>query len=171
MIKFLALFLLLTINTVAADSFDAGALQGLGDTRYHLFESKTLGHPLHIYVRVPESPEQNPEQTFPTVYLLDGGVNFPLLSSYYHYLRISEELPEMLLVGISYGSDTFDGGNYQFLSRCDKSDLITELILFMCLSLCDTTGKGLVQAIDFIFVGALLCQHSFIKVEIFLMCR
>ena len=47
------------------------------------------------------------------VYLLDGGVTFPLLSAYYHYLLIGEELPELILVGISYGSDRFAEGNYR----------------------------------------------------------
>ena len=94
----------------AGDGFDEGKLQGLGDTRYHLFESEALGHPLHLYVRQPASGEQGP---FPVVYLLDGGVNYPLLSAYYHYLRIGEELPELVLVGISYGSDRFEDGNYR----------------------------------------------------------
>jgi predicted alpha/beta superfamily hydrolase len=110
---FVILLLLLQALTLHAETFDPSKLQGLGDTRYHLFESEKLGHALHVYVRVPEGASQNSGRQFPTVYLLDGGINFPLLSSYYHYLRIAEELPEMILVGISYGSDTFDGGNYR----------------------------------------------------------
>ena len=110
---YLLILLLLHAVPVPADSFDASRLQGLGDTRYHPFESEALGHPLHIYVRVPESSAKEPQRRYPTVYLLDGGVNFPLLSSYYHYLRLGEEVPEMLIVGISYGSDRFEGGNYR----------------------------------------------------------
>ena len=105
--------LLLLANALPADSFDPSKLQGLGDTRYHAFESETLGHPLHIYVRVPEGAAQNPGRRYPTVYLLDGGIHYPLLSAYYHYLRLDEELPELMLVGISYGSDTFEGGNFR----------------------------------------------------------
>jgi predicted alpha/beta superfamily hydrolase len=112
-IRLLALSLLLSANALPADSFDPSRLQGLGVTRYHAFDSGTLGHPLHIYVRVPESAAQNPGRRYATIYLLDGGINFPLLSSYYHYLRLGEELPELMLVGISYGSDTFDGGNFR----------------------------------------------------------
>lgn len=113
MIRILALFLLFNAYALPADSFDPDGLQGLGDTRYHSFQSKTLGHALHVYVRVPGGVVQNPDQKFPTVYLLDGGINFPLLSSYYHYLRIGEEVPEMILVGLSYGSDRFEGGNFR----------------------------------------------------------
>ncbi len=113
MIRILALTLLFLANAASADSFDPAKLQGLGDTRYHAFESQTLGRTLHAYVRLPESAVNHPDRRYPTVYLLDGGINFPLLSSFYHYLRIGNELPELILVGLSYGSDTFDGGNYR----------------------------------------------------------
>jgi predicted alpha/beta superfamily hydrolase len=101
------------IGSVTADSVDTAQMQGIGDISYHLFESETLGHPLHLFVRVPVSDPESDQRTYPTVYLLDGGVNFPLLSSYYHYLLLAEEIPEMILVGISYGSDTFEGGNFR----------------------------------------------------------
>lgn len=102
--------LLLAAPPGQAAKFDPDKLQGLGDTRYHPFDSETLGHPLHLFVRVPDGGAEGP---FPVVYLLDGGVNFPLLSAYYHYLRMAGEVPELVLVGLSYGSDTFEGGNYR----------------------------------------------------------
>ncbi|MEJ2400259.1 MAG: alpha/beta hydrolase-fold protein [Xanthomonadales bacterium] len=107
------LFLLAGVSPPAlgAESFDARFLQGLGDTRYHRLESEVLDRPLHVYVRVPE-PE-SPARRYPTVFVLDGGAFFPLLSAYYHALRWGEEVPEMIVVGISYGSDRFKGGNYR----------------------------------------------------------
>lgn len=110
----LLLTLLLAIcgGAPAADPADLSFLQGLGETRYHRLESDSLGRPLHIHVRVPEATGGS-AGALPAVYLLDGGLNFPLLSAYYHYLRIGEELPELILVGISYGSDRFDEGNYR----------------------------------------------------------
>jgi hypothetical protein len=113
LISTLVLALLLHPIPLRADSFDPSKLQGLGDTRYQMFESETLGHALHLYVRVPESSEKSPDQRYPTIYLLDGGINYPLMSAYYHYLRLGEEIPEMILVGISYGSDRFKGGNFR----------------------------------------------------------
>ena len=94
-----------------ADAFNTRYLQGLGDVRYQRLDSNVLDRPLHLYVRVPES--ESPEERFPVVYLLDGGAFFPLLSAYYHALRWGEEVPKMVLVGISYGSDRFKGGNYR----------------------------------------------------------
>jgi len=108
--SFLALF---SLETACAETFDTSKLQGLGDTRYHALKSESVGRDLHIYVRVPDSASENPDRRYPTAYLLDGGVTYPLLSSYYHYLRFTEEIPELIVVGISYGSDTFEGGNYR----------------------------------------------------------
>lgn len=114
------LLLLLTASATArAGDFDTSMLQGLGDTRYHRFESDTLERPLHLYVRVPDS---NTGEPLPVVYLLDGGITYPLLSAYYHYLRLGDELPEMVLVGISYGSDRFEGGNYRSSDFTAPSD-------------------------------------------------
>ena len=97
----------------AADPFDTRYLQGLGDTRYQRLDSEVLGRPLHLYVRVPEADPQAPDRRYPVVYVLDGGAFFPLLSAYYHALRWGEEVPQLILVGISYGSDRFAGGNYR----------------------------------------------------------
>ena len=104
---------LLAASSAGAENLDRSGLQGLGDTRYLPYQSETLGRRLHLYVRLPRPEEGSPVRRYPAVYMLDGGVNFPMLSAYYHNLRFGEEVPEMVLVGISYGSDTFEGGNYR----------------------------------------------------------
>jgi predicted alpha/beta superfamily hydrolase len=109
----LAIVLSMCAPPAPAADFDTGKLHGLGEVHFHLLESATLGRPLHIYVRIPDGANDNPSRRFPAVYLLDGGTSFPLLSGWYHYLRFGEEVPEMLLVGISYGSDSFESGNFR----------------------------------------------------------
>ena len=96
-------------------------MQGLGDTRYLKVDSETLGRPFHIYIMLPEEYEQNPDEKYPTIYLLDGGILFPLLSAYYRYLNFSEEVPDAIIVGISYGSDSFEGGNFRSTDYTAKS--------------------------------------------------
>jgi predicted alpha/beta superfamily hydrolase len=112
-VALLFLSLGLSLPARGAEPADLRYLQGLGDTRYHRLDSATLERPLHVYVRVPEADPDAPGRRYPVVYLLDGGTFFPLLSAYYHALRWGEELPELVLVGISYGSDRFEGGNYR----------------------------------------------------------
>ncbi len=96
---------------VAANGTDTRHLQGLGDTRYLAFDSDGLGRRLHVYVMLPEGYDDKPTSSYPTVYLLDGGNLFPMLVPYYGYLRFAGEIPEAIVVGISYGSDSFEGGN------------------------------------------------------------
>ncbi len=52
--------------------------------------------------------------------LLDGGALFPLLSSYYRYLNFGE-MPEAIIVGISYGTDDFEEGNNRSTDYTAKS--------------------------------------------------
>ncbi len=109
---FYAALLLLAVSAASAGE-DLQFLHGLGDTRYHHVESKGIGRGYHVYVMLPDGYEQAPDESYPTVYLLDGGALFPLLSAYYGYLNFGEDIPDAIIVGISYGSDSFEGGNYR----------------------------------------------------------
>ncbi len=88
-------------------------LQGLGDTRYEKIDSEFVGRSYHLFVMLPEGYDDAADKAYPTIYLLDGGELFPLLTAYYRYLNRGEEIPDSIIVGISYGSDSFDGGNYR----------------------------------------------------------
>jgi predicted alpha/beta superfamily hydrolase len=104
--------LLLSSFVAFSDSLDTELLQSLGEVKYHELKSEKLGRPLHIFVDLPEDYHAS-EQSYPVVYLLDGGNTFPLMASYHHYLRFGEEAPAIIIVGISYGADTFKEGNWR----------------------------------------------------------
>lgn len=104
--------LLLSSLASRADSLDSDLLQSLGEVKYHELKSVQLGRSLHIFVDLPED-YLTAEQNYPTVYLLDGGNTFPLMAAYHHYLRFGDEAPAVILVGISYGADTFKEGNWR----------------------------------------------------------
>ncbi|WP_292288947.1 alpha/beta hydrolase-fold protein, partial [Marivita sp.] len=72
--------------------------------------SETLGRDLHVYVRVPQSYEAS-DEVWPVIYLLDGGILFPMLVPYHFMLTIDEIAPEAIIVGISYGGLGFANGN------------------------------------------------------------
>jgi predicted alpha/beta superfamily hydrolase len=105
--------LLVLAGAPAAAAMDARHLQGLGDTRYHHVESAAVGRGYHVYVMLPHGYEGTGGTRYPTVYLLDGGELFPLMAAYYRYLRFGEEVPDTIIVGISYGGDTFEKGNFR----------------------------------------------------------
>jgi len=114
------LFCLLA-SPVLGSNIDPSLLQGLGDVRYHEYESTGLDRTFHVFVRLPEEYDFS-EGTLPTVYLLDGGITFPLLSAYYRYLRLGEEVPISILVGIAYGTDDWQQGNKRSTDYTAPSD-------------------------------------------------
>ena len=105
-------FSLLSGMVCRADSLETSLLQSLGEVKYHELNSESLGRPLHVFVDLPEGYQAS-EQNYPTVYLLDGGNTFPLMAAYHHYLRFGDEAPAAIIVGISYGADTFKEGNWR----------------------------------------------------------
>jgi uncharacterized protein len=97
----------------ATDADPAGALDalhGLKSTDYFVHQSPSLGRPFNIYVKVPENTERGAAK-LPVIYLLDGGETFPIIGAYSHYLTFAEEMPEAIIVGISYGTDIPSKGN------------------------------------------------------------
>ncbi|WP_265562276.1 alpha/beta hydrolase [Sphingomicrobium arenosum] len=84
------------------------ALQG----GYHHVESEATGRSYHVYVRLPEGYAGG-EETYPTVYLLDGDATFPMLAPAHLLLHYEDKLPEAIIVGIAYG--TFGEGNHRGL--------------------------------------------------------
>ncbi|MDH3983080.1 MAG: alpha/beta hydrolase-fold protein [Gammaproteobacteria bacterium] len=113
--------ILLTESAVASDLADR-FLQGLGDSHYLRMDSETVGRDFHVFVMLPNDYEQHPKQTYPTVYILDGGALFPLLVAYYRYLNFGKEIPNAIIVGISYGSDSYEDGNYRSTDYTAESD-------------------------------------------------
>ncbi len=98
---------------------------GIADTRHHHIESETLDRGFGLYVYLPEGYEDNAQQSYPTLYLLDGGLLYPLLAGYYRYLRIGDEVPPMIIVGISYPGIGFANGNLRstdFTAPSDERD-------------------------------------------------
>lgn len=89
-------------SAIGADIVPLNHLPALkGD--YLRFESKAVGRPYHVYMRLPEGYDPaNPKQ-YPVVYLLDGDSLFPMLAPTHLFLTYDEKLPEAVIVGIAYG--------------------------------------------------------------------
>lgn len=105
-------FFVLAIS-VPGFAVDTQYMQGVGDAHYHHIESENVGRAYHVFVKLPEGYEQSEDKTYPTIYLLDGGWLFPLLTAYYWYLNFGGEVPDAIIVGISYGGVTFEQGNHR----------------------------------------------------------
>lgn len=112
---------LLTVSTATA-ALDTHFLQGMGDSHYLRMHSEIIARDYHVFVMLPNGYERLSEQHYPTVYVLDGGALFPLLVSYYRYLNAGNEIPEVIIVGISYGSGSYEGGNYRSTDYTAETD-------------------------------------------------
>lgn len=71
---------------------------------YFEFESREVGRPFHIYVRLPQGYDEASNVLYPVVYVLDGDSLFPILAANHLFLHFDEGLPEAIVVGIAYGS-------------------------------------------------------------------
>ena len=71
---------------------------------YFPIQSQAAEHTYHIYVRVPEDYDAQPERRYPIVYLLDGDSLFPVIGGNHIFLTIDDKMPEAIVVGIAYGS-------------------------------------------------------------------
>lgn len=91
---------------VSSCSGDANPLDHLPVLRgdYFPFDSRAVGRPFHIHVRLPENYQSDEGARYPVVYLLDGDSLFPILAVSHLFLTIDEGLPEAIVVGIAYGS-------------------------------------------------------------------
>ncbi|MDH4020484.1 MAG: alpha/beta hydrolase-fold protein [Xanthomonadales bacterium] len=108
------------VNSMA-ENLDTRLLQSLGEVKYHELKSTGLKRSFHIFVDLPEDYLES-DQSYPVIYLLDGGNTFPLMAAYHHYLRFGDETPKAILVGVSYGADTFKEGNWRSTDYTAPSD-------------------------------------------------
>ena len=97
--------------TVSAEPVSIPGLQGLGDTRHHRVESPSSDPPYHVLVGLPGGYDESDDARYPAVYILDGGMLYPLLRSYANYITAGGDAPPMILVAISYGTNDWRAGN------------------------------------------------------------
>ena len=106
-------FLLLAAVGAGSGSLaaDVRGLQSLDATHRHVLDSRRTDHRYHVFVGLPDGYESLPEKRFPVVYVLDGGELYPMFVTYSRYLQSNEEVPELIVVGISYGTRDWRQGN------------------------------------------------------------
>lgn len=71
---------------------------------YFAIDSRATRHSYHVFIRYPEGYAERPGESFPILYLLDGDSLFPHLAANQLFLHYDDSLPDILVVGIAYGS-------------------------------------------------------------------
>lgn len=76
----------------------------LSNTEIIPIHSKTTGREHELVVVYPSSYKANPKKTYPVLYYLDAYWDTPLLVSTYGNLMYDNQVPEFIMVGLSYPS-------------------------------------------------------------------
>jgi len=99
---------------IAESDVDWKKLHSLDNVQYFKLEQLSedkKAQQYHLFIKLPSEYEKNKQSKFPTLYLLDGGINFPMFAAYYNFLRLMEDVPPMIIVGLSYGTNDWQKGN------------------------------------------------------------
>ena len=101
----LAIFFMLAFPILAAESQRKFVLD---NTEIVPLKSGHTGRNHEVVIVFPESYGKEPKRTYPVFYYLDAYWDTPLLVSTYGNLRYDNQIPEILMVGLSYpGGDDY----------------------------------------------------------------
>jgi hypothetical protein len=88
--------LVLVLTTAAA----AQVLPDAPRPEYREFTSKITGQQYALWVGLPDSYTKDASRRYPVMYVLDGQLLFPLVSSIHRGMWLGKDLPELILVGV-----------------------------------------------------------------------
>jgi len=71
----------------------------------HQITSETIGETYQLWVSVPLKYEENPDASYPVVYVLDADINFGTVRDTFMSYRWGRYVPEAIIVGIAYGRE------------------------------------------------------------------
>ena len=98
------------INFILVFFFISGLFISLSAQDYNLYNtqkkiliSKEVGDAFDIYVSVPDDYMES-DMSYPVLYVLDGDVAYGMATSIARYLQIGGNIPELIVVGIGYGT-------------------------------------------------------------------
>ena len=80
------------------------------NTELRKLTSAAVNQEYQLFVHLPGSYSQNKDKSYPVVYLLDGQYDFPFLTGVYGGQYYDGFLPELIIVGITWGGKDPDAG-------------------------------------------------------------
>ena len=144
-------------------------------TELCVIHSKIIDDDYYLYIKLPKNYEET-NNTYPVIYLLDGDIAFTMAWSTVRYLQYGKHLPEVIIVGIGYGSllssdeENMRERDYTISELADRKNsgggenflnfLKTELIPYIDSEYRTNPLKRVINGYSF---GGLLVMYSFIK--------
>jgi hypothetical protein len=93
-------------------SFESAKAQGtnLYNTEEKLIASKYVADTFHVFISIPDDYSSS-GKSYPVMYVLDGDIAYGMAASIARYMQIGGNIPELIIVGIGYGSVDKEAGN------------------------------------------------------------
>ena len=95
------------IAQIVTDADDIGSVY---NTEVKKFNSVAVGDDFYIYLSLPQGYEAT-DKTYPVLYILDGDMAYGVAASIARYLQFGGNIPELIIVGIGYGTLRKEEGN------------------------------------------------------------
>ena len=92
------------------DVKEAASKDNLYNTQVKVFHSQIITDDFYLYISFPDDYDKS-EKKYPVLYLLDGDVTFGTAASIARYLQFGNTIPELIIVGIGYGTLNKSEGN------------------------------------------------------------
>ena len=89
---------------------DAAGKDNLYNIKVKVFHSQIIDDDFYLYISLPDDYDQL-KKKYPVMYLLDGDVAFGMAASIARYLQFGNTIPELIIVGIGYGTLKRNEGN------------------------------------------------------------
>ena len=105
-INFILMFFIISGLFISLSAQD----YNLYNTQKKILISKEVGDAFDIYVSVPDDYMES-DMSYPVLYVLDGDVAYGMATSIARYLQIGGNIPELIVVGIGYGTVDKSTGN------------------------------------------------------------
>jgi len=106
---FFTMIIMLTVSLSAQDKIST-IETNLYNSKTIQFHSTIVNDDYQLLVSLPDSYDES-EKKYPVIFVLDGDVAFGMATSIARYLQVGNSIPELIVVGIGYGSLSKDEGN------------------------------------------------------------
>ena len=103
-------FALLVYLISASFLYSSAQNFSLYNTEEKIIPSEIVQDTFHIFISVPDNYNTTSE-SYPVLYVLDGDIAYGMAASIARYLQIGDNIPELIIVGIGYGSIDRNSGN------------------------------------------------------------
>ena len=109
-LKLAIVFFIAVSANIAQTVTDADDKRSIYNTQVKKFQSVSVEDDFYIYISLPQSYEAT-DKHYPVLYILDGDMTFGMAVGIARYLQLGGNIPELIIVGIGYGTLKKEEGN------------------------------------------------------------